>query len=669
MILTRHSSVTITYLMNPIITDPTSLFRPGSRLGQVLPTYEYRPQQEEMASHVWHALTTGSNLAIEAGTGIGKSLAYLVPAVTWVIKTRKRVAVSTYTRLLQSQLINQDIPLVRKLIPDLPKVAVAYGQENYLCRFRLRSRLARGLFDTRQEAATASRLLDWAETTTQGILLNYPHPLPAKLWHRICRDPTTCRRNDCPYFSDCFYYRARRNWEKSAMLIVNHSLFFAGLAAETELLPKMDAVIFDEANRLEDACVRHFGIRVSQRRLSQILDYICPVAGRGLIHALAHQAGIVENIEKEVGFCRNELLNFFQETESLLGPDAIRLRLKQPLQAVPVSALNRLSASLNKTARDADDEHLASELKGTARKLEDTANSLTEFMDLDTENAVQWVERTGANNINLISAPLDIAHKLKELVYPGFTSTIMTSATLTVADEFGFISSRLGLDRFKTLQLDSPFDHGHNSLLFVANKIPPPNHPDFNQAGAKLIQRILKASHGRALVLFTSYDMMNRVRNLIPQHSYTHLYQGELPVAQLLQQFRNDTHSVLFATQSFWQGIDVPGESLTCLIICRLPFEVPDDPRLTAIAEQLRKQRIDPFNTYQVPTAVLRFRQGFGRLIRTKKDRGVVCVLDRRILDRGYGNSFLKSLPKELPLTTSFNQVVRFLRKVDNPDI
>ncbi len=621
-----------------------------------------------MARHVWHALTTGSNLACEAGTGVGKSLAYLAPACLWVKQTRKRLAVSTYTRVLQSQLVNQDIPLLRRIIPETPEIAVAYGQENYLCLFRLRARIARGLFDTRQEAGAADRLLDWAETSPDGILLNISYPLPSRLRSRISRDSATCRRKDCPFFSDCYYYRARRTWEKSAILIINHSLFFAGFTTESDVLPDIDAVVFDEAHRLEDACVRHFGTRISQSWLFGILDSLSPITGRGLIHVLGHSAEQQQAIEHEVMNCRTELQQFFRETSAIMPAQATRLRLREPLPATPKHALNRLSSAVKQAVEHADDEHLAAELAGTGRRLQEAACGLTSFTEPDPGNEVQWIERTGPKSITLISAPLNVAPTLQDQVFPEHSSVIMTSATLTVAGSFDFLSSRLGLAGFQTLLLDSPFDHGRNSLLYVADKIPPPNHAQFIQAAAGLISDILKVSRGRALILFTSYDMMNKVRDLIPEKFYTHLCQGELSVARLLEQFRTDTHSVLFATQSFWQGIDVPGQSLSCLIICRLPFEVPDDPRLAAIAEQMREQGIKPFNAYQVPTAVLRFRQGFGRLIRTQKDRGVVCVLDRRILERSYGSRFLESLPGNLTLTTSLDKVARFLNKDNTPE-
>ncbi len=614
-----------------------------------------------MAAAVWQALSEGKNLVVEAGTGVGKSLAYLVPAALWASATGRRVAVSTYTRLLQTQLINQDVPLLRRVLAETPEVAVAYGQENYLCRFRLHSRIGHGLFETREEAAEADRLLNWAGKTEDGVLLNYPYQLWPALQTRISRDSSACRARNCPYFSECFYFRGRSAWAASSILIVNHALFFAGLATEPELLPKADAVIFDEAHRLEEAAARHFGCQVSQHSLIQVLDTICPGTGRGLIDALGYPEPVRDNIAAEVRACRIELDRFFTDVARLMPPTDSRLRLNGPLAAVPSPALEHLADVLAETIQDADEEELATEIKAASRRLRDAAQDLLRFAQPDPAREVQWVETITPGRLVLLTAPLAIDRALAETVYPGFASVIMTSATMTVARDFSFLAGRLGLEGFSTLLLDSPFDYSNASLLFTTPNLPEPSALDFAPKAAHIIADILRASRGRALVLFTSYDTLNRVSDLVPDSGYTHLRQGELPTPQLLERFRADVHSVLFATQSFWQGIDVPGEALSCLIICRLPFDVPDEPRLAAICERLREQGTEPFRAYQLPSAILRFRQGFGRLIRTKRDRGVVCVLDRRILSRGYGRLFLASLPPDLPRTNDLSRIATFL--------
>ena len=650
-------------------THAESYFLPDGRLSQILPGYEHRPQQQEMARRVEETLTGHARLAIEAGTGVGKSLAYLVPAALWAKENHKRVAVSTYTRLLQTQLVSQDVPLLSKVLDEPVRASVAFGQENYLCRFRLENQVARGLFDSLAEAKAADKLFDWANKTDTGIILDYPHALPPGLSSRICRDSSMCRREKCQFRKGCFYHRARQSWEHSSIIIVNHSLLFADLATESDLLPESDAVILDEAHRIEDAAVRHFGNQASEHALAVLLDRLASSHGGGLVQALGPRSTARRSIQTEASAARTEIDRFFRTVDPLLAPDALRSRFRAPLESgASAAAISRLAKALDEIAPELDDEILCAEMTGVARRLSQSALALEGFTVAEPDGAVHWAERSSQGRLSLLAAPLDVAPMLRAAVYDHYLSTVITSATLTVAGSISFLSGRLGLDDFETQSLDSPFDYENQSLLFVADYLPPPTQSgDFNRAATDVIAAIIKASMGRALVLFTSYDSMNAVFALMPPTEYTYLLQGDTSPAKLLEDFRQDTHSVLFATQSFWQGIDVPGEALSCLIICRLPFEVPDDPRLTAIAEKLRAEGISPFTAYQLPTAVLRFRQGFGRLIRTATARGVVCVLDRRILAGNYSHSFLKSLPKGVRVTTKVADIDRFFAP-DSPD-
>jgi len=659
-------------------TRAEAFFLPDGRLSRILPGYEHRTQQQEMARRVEQTLTGRTRLAIEAGTGVGKSIAYLVPAALWAKENHKRVVVSTYTRLLQAQLISQDIPLLCRVLSDGADVrhstfdnrhsadpvraAVAFGQENYLCRFRLENQVARGLFDTLAEAKAADKLFNWAKKTDSGVILEYPHALPRGLGSRICRDSAMCRREKCQFRKGCFYLRARQSWEHSSILIVNHSLLFAGLATETDLLPECHALVLDEAHRVEDAAVRHFGNQASEYALTLLLDRLASSHGGGLVQVLGPGSAARRSIQTEASAARLEIDRFFRTVDPLFARNALRSRFRDPLDSgSSAAAISRLAKALDEIVPELDDEVLGAEMTGVARRLGRAALALEGFRVPEPDGAVHWAERSPQGRLSLLAAPLDVAPMLRSAVYDHYASTILTSATLTVAGSFSFLAGRLGLDDFDTASLDSPFDYESQSLLYVASRLPPPTQSaDFNRAAADLIAAVIKASSGRALVLFTSYDSMNAVFALMPETGYSHFVQGETSVAKLLQDFREDTHSVLFATQSFWQGIDVPGEALSCLIICRLPFEVPDDPRLTAIAERLRAEGASPFTAYQLPTAVLRFRQGFGRLIRTATDRGVVCVLDKRILAGNYSQSFLKSLPKGVRVTTKVADIDRF---------
>jgi ATP-dependent DNA helicase DinG len=357
--------------------------------------------------------------------------------------------------------------------------------------------------------------------------------------------------------------------------------------------------------------------------------------------------------------------SFFAQVESGLGADATRRRLVEPLPARdPAQTLERLAAVVDEVVSELDDDLAGAEMAAANRVLHRAAAALSGFELLDTDAQVYWFERAGPGRLSLLSAPLDVAPALRHDVYDRLSSTVLTSATLTTAGRFDFFRERLGLDDFILLRLDSPFDFARCSLLYVPARLPPPTaEARFPEAAAREIGRLIELSRGRALVLFTSYAALNAVFNLMPEGRYRFLRQGDYALPRLLDEFRQDRHSVLFATQSFWQGVDVPGEALSCLVICRLPFEVPDEPRLSAIAEQMREQGLDPFTQYQLPTAVLRFRQGFGRLIRSSQDRGVVCVLDRRVVDRAYGPLFLSSLPAGLPVTENLDDVRSFFKQ------
>ncbi len=642
--------------------DAGEWFGPSGRLAEVLAGYEHRTQQMAMADAVWHTLNTGSRLAVEAGTGTGKTLAYLVPAVLWSRAEQQRVVISTYTRLLQSQLLEQDLEVVGRALGPT-RSAVAFGQENYLCRLRLELHVSRGLFDTKEEARAADDLLDWSTQTTDGLLLGYPHLLPAGLSRRIGRDSAACLGRNCRYNRDCFYQRARQSWSQSAILVVNHALLLSSVAGEADLLPEHSVVVFDEAHRLEDVCARHFGLEVSQHALGLLLG-AAGAERSGLMRLLPPRSAVRRTVGAEVAEARQTVEEFFAWFEGDSRRNAARMRLVEPLPAgLPAQALERLAGTADEVAPELDDELAAAELAAAGRLLHRSAAALSAFEHPDADANVYWFERPAPGRLSLLSAPLDVAPTLRRHVYARLASTVLTSATLTVAGRFDFFCGRLGLDDFVQLRLDSPFDYRRCSLLYVPARLPLPTaEASFHQAAAREISRLIELSHGRALVLFTSYNALNAVYDLMPEGQYRLLRQGDRALPRLLDEFRADRHSVLFATQSFWQGVDVPGDSLSCLIICRLPFEVPDEPRLTAIAEQMREQGLDPFAGYQLPTAVLRFRQGFGRLIRTSQDSGVVCVLDRRIVDRPYGPLFLCSLPDGLPVSERIEDVRKFFR-------
>ncbi len=648
--------------------DPSELLQAGGRLSRLLPGYEHRPEQVRMCAEVNAALEHGARLVVEAGTGVGKSLAYLLPAALWSLRRDSRIVISTHTRVLQSQLIDRDAPLVADLLDAGVSFAAAYGQENYVCRFRLEHGVGRGLFDTPEEARSAEQLFDWASRSDDGLLFGYPGRLPASLVARIGRDSAACRRDRCPHRRACHYLSARRSWEQAQVLIVNHALLFSAMTADTGLLPEFGALILDEAHRIEDVAARHFGAQVSLSGLLRSIDGVA--AGRDSLAARLDQRSASRRAAVTAATAaRNAAESLAAVIEPLAGPAQTRLRLDEPVDtAACAQAVENLAEAVEDAAQGSDDELLAGELGAGARLLRLAADSLRVFAEPPSPDAVRWIERPEAGRLTLQCAPLSVSERMREAVYNRVTATVLTSATLTVAGSFEFFVSRLGLEGFKMVRLDSPFDYERNSLVLVPASLPRPGASAFASAAARVLEQVIASSRGRALVLFTSYESLNAVHALVRNTGFTHLRQGDEPPPRLLERFRSDTHSVLFATQSFWQGVDVPGESLSCLVIVRLPFEVPDDPRLTAICERLKKAGREPFVSYQVPTAVLRFRQGFGRLIRAATDRGAVVVLDRRIIEQPYGRAFLRSLPEGIRITERLADLERFFAAPDGPD-
>lgn len=654
--------------MNMVIEDQIKkAFAKDGDFANLLPNYEVRKEQTEMALAVYDALANSHHLMVEAGTGVGKSLAYSLPSALWAKANKKRIIISTYTKLLQNQLVKKDLPILKSVLGDELSIAVIYGQENYICRRRLNSSINYGLFDTREQATEIDKVLEWARFGS-GILAEYPFTLSPNTIERIGRDSDNCLFGDCPFYEDCFYFSAKKEWQRVDILVVNHYLFFANVSAEYFILPKFDAVIFDEAHRLEEVIAKYFGIELSNLAVLRLISLIYnPRTKRGIIPRLA----ISPSRQAEIGAisdeCREAVIEFFEKIRVLLPTDEFKLRIKEPniIENNLDEPLARLHTNLAELATEEEDLDLAGELASLAKRVGTFRENITRFLALEDKNSVYWIETTPPDRFSLNSALIDVAKIFAEKVFNKIPCVIMTSATLTVKQDFAFLKNRFGVNNCKTLLLDSPFDYQKQALLYLAESLPSPTEENrFYTACAQLINEILKLSQGRALILFTSFKALKEVYAWVKKDDFNFLVQGEAPVFKLLETFRDDIASVLFATQSFWQGIDVPGEALSCLIITRLPFDVPDDPRLEGITESLKEKSKEPFYSFQLPQAVLRFRQGFGRLIRNTKDRGVVCVLDKRIIERSYGKFFLESLPKKLPTTFNINAIAQFFKVI-----
>ncbi|MFB0509614.1 MAG: ATP-dependent DNA helicase, partial [bacterium] len=608
-------------------------FSKETGFAQILPDYEEREEQTKMALAVYDALKNSHHLLVEAGTGVGKSLAYALPAALWTDANKKRVIISTYTKILQNQLIKKDLPILKSVLGDDLTVEVIYGQENYLCQRRLNFSLNYGLFDTREQALESDAIIEWSKSSS-GILPEYPNPISLNTLERIGRKPDGCLFEKCQFYDRCFYFQAKRRWQQAQIIVVNHYLFFANVENNYYILPKFDAVIMDEAHRLEEVIANYFGIELSNLSILRLLSLIYnPRTSRGIISRIAIPRLKESELSALLNDCRDATNEFFSQISTYLKGDEFKKRIKEPLLIDNTldQYLSDANSIISELVANEEDLDLASELASLARRLNETRNGISQFLSLEDKNSVYWIERSLPDRVSLHSALIDVSELFKTKVFEKVPSVIMTSATLTVNRDFSFVKHRLGADKSKILLLDSPFDYSKHALLYLAHGTPlPTDETKFYDACAQTIDEVLQLSQGRALILFTSYQAMREVYNRVKKGNYEFLMQGEEPIFKLLESFRNDVTSVLFATQSFWQGIDVPGEALSCLVITRLPFDVPDDPRLEGITENLKEKGSEPFYSFQLPSAVLRFRQGFGRLIRNTKDRGVVCVLDKR---------------------------------------
>lgn len=613
--------------------------------------FELRPEQEEMAAAVSVALNTGKHLIVEAGTGVGKSLAYLIPLTEWVLDTGKnddpgqrRAVVSTYTKALQRQLVEKDLPFLRDNIFNDLRFALCIGSENYICQRRLGQAKFHGLFDM-EEAGSVDALLLWAKRTTTGIRAEID--VQHKLWQKVCRESDLCYGRSCRSFNNCFYQKAKMFERKAHILVTNHHLFFANVVSGWNVLPSFGPVVFDEAHELEDVAADYLGVEVSNYKLRNLLDTILSPSGKGIVARIDR---LTPNLSLEVRTIVNTVrmsgeLFFNELSEKMKALSTLRVREKGLIRNNLSEALTRLSDELRTIKDSSGNEDEEKELTALALRCEVLALSLRIIIEQELEGYVYWAERDG-RRLRLIATPIDVSSVLKPQVFDIVSPAIMTSATLSTNKNFDYIKERLGLAEAETLLLHSPFDYKQQAMLYLPDDIGEPNSDRFEEDLIKRIYEILTVTMGRTLVLFTSYSLLTKAYNAISISGLRILMQGEMDSYRLVQEFRKDEHSVLFGTYTFWQGIDIPGDDLQCVIITRLPFAVPDEPVTEARLEVLVREGKNPFYHYQIPRTAILLKQGFGRLIRTKNDRGIVAILDSRVRTKSYGKEFLKSLPE-----------------------
>ena len=621
--------------------------------------YEYRLQQHEMANAVAQALSSMENLAIEAPTGVGKSFAYLVPAILYSKLTGKPSVITTETISLQEQLVEKDLPLLQKLLNIDFKYALAKGRRNYLCLRRLS--LAAGEHQSEYLAHPSltgdiDRIHEWSESTLDGNRDNADFYINNDSWNYVCCEAGNCSFPKCRYRRECFYRKARDSWAKADVIVANHALFFTDLKmqieyddAESGMLPVYGSVIIDEAHTLEDNAAQHLGLYLTYGGFKAFLNRLYnPDSARGLLmrkgsNALELRCRVAElkGIGKEFfAQFENFLLQSDDNIRAVARPGLFRNNLQQPL--------SDFRSELGDYALEQADADFRSELESLVEQCDKYIDSLDAFINMTLGDAVYWVEEDSRQLI-LQAAPLNVAEILAKDLFGRSFPVICTSATLTVDNRFNYFRSRTGYCAGNVRQLASPFDPG-KVKFYVAPGMPDPIDREYESALFKAIERYLTISDGKAFVLFTSYSLMRKAAEALEGFLFHRdikllMQGGDMSRNMLLKEFKKDIRSVLFGTDSFWTGVDVPGESLSNVIITKLPFSVPSHPLMFARSERIKEQGGNAFFDYSLPEAVLKFRQGTGRLIRSNTDSGMIVVLDSRIVTKRYGRSFINSIP------------------------
>ncbi|MEO0415718.1 MAG: helicase C-terminal domain-containing protein, partial [Verrucomicrobiota bacterium] len=625
--------------------------------------FEYRPQQQQMAVAAAHALQESRPVLVEAGTGVGKSLAYLAPAVEMALNDHRKAIISTHTINLQEQLIAKDIPLLQKVMDRPFRAALLKGRRNYICPARLENAMAGGgeLFSSSEEE-DLKQIFEWAQTTEDGSLSDLHFSPSPKVWTQVCSESHTCTPRRCGKSGKCHYQEARKRAEEAHVIVLNHTLFFTLLGSQGEFdetgggfLFANDFVIIDEAHTMEAVAAKQLGLNLSKNSLKfELLRLYNPKNQRGLFQVTRDMHGRRATMK-----LLDEIDEFFEDLdEACLWKDQGReYRVRHP--ELVEDTLGAGLIEVSKRAREIAEmstDNVKNELNELARRLGQARADLATFLDQSDEELVYWAEKDHRDSISLNAAPIDVSLLLRQIFFDSGRAGVFTSATLGVGDhDMNYFRSRVGAEQAQSVQIGSPFDYQRQMDIYLVEKMPMPNEPGYADALVQWIEHLTRQSGGRAFVLFTSYRLLQQVAGAMEPFfqsmGWELLVQGQgSSRAQLVERFKEEETSVLFGTDSFWTGVDVPGKALSNVIITRLPFAVPDHPLTQARIESIEDRGGNAFMEFSVPEAILKLRQGVGRLIRSEDDKGIVALLDNRVITKRYGKTFLNAMP-DAPVT------------------